>query len=834
MSSSRKKFHYSFLHSFVIFVFIALFFPQLLLAQQDITVRGTVINSVTKKPIDFVTVVFLEERKKAYTNNKGLFQLTLTKAGEHTVIIRAEGMATFQQKMNINAGDNLTFRIEPLRVSGQALEIRDERDVQKISRHTMTVKQLKEVPASFGDAINALTSLPGVNRTSGGIFGPLVIRGSSSIGNNYYLDGIPMFDPMHFGGLHSVINNNLMDKIDLYSSAFPVEFGNAYSSVIDIQTKDKVDEFAVIMDISILSASVLLESPLYKLRRDPLQDAAGNGEERDGDNDKKGYVIASGRYSYFTLLLPAIIELFGGDKPEFVPSYWDYQLKLKYFFSKSHSLTLLFFGSGDKFDFIETDELDLEDGEDPLLKGFEFQFEQMTHSQGLYYGYQPSSRFNSRFSLYNVFNKSHRYINLPAEGVADWAKDIYVDTTPNILGVKNDSRINFLNDLFQFNFGLEYVYYYFVSEGKTLRALEVETGIPDFSNEDLYQVVYIDEKLTNQTLGTYLDSKLKYSGLEVVAGVRSDYLERADTSTFDPRGRISYEFPSQTTLSLAGGHYSYFFQVNRFIFSFYPDIAKTGKELEPEKAIHRVVGIEQEFGLYTIKLEGYYNSFYDLATEYFHYDAEGNAQQGLNAAEIRARGVEIMIRKDLRENRDGFFGWISYTYTQSKYRSNLPTEDGYLGNSMNQAADPLGDQWIDYDYEQPHFLKLVIGYVYGRHTFSSKVQYYSSQPYTPIIGSTEDTDYRDLTGMERYVPIYGDSNSMRFDDFLRIDIRYSNKKHYSWGYFQWYIEVINVLNYQIANDVKWDSRYPYSSTNPEVKKPGGLVLFPSFGIEIKF
>ncbi len=40
--------------------------------------------------------------------------------------------------------------------------------------------------------------------------------------------------------------------------------------------------------------------------------------------------------------------------------------------------------------------------------------------------------------------------------------------------------------------------------------------------------------------------------------------------------------------------------------------------------------------------------------------------QGLSSGKQKTHGFEIMIRKDLRENEDGLYGWMSYTYTRSQ------------------------------------------------------------------------------------------------------------------------------------------------------------------------
>ena len=110
-------------------------------------------------------------------------------------------------------------------------------------------------------------------------------------------------------------------------------------------------------------------------------------------------------------------------------------------------------------------------------------------------------------------------------------------------------------------------------------------------------------------------------------------------------------------------------------------------------------------------------------------------------------------------------------------------------------------------------------------------------PYTSIIGSIEDTDY---TAGDRYVPIYGRRNTKHFPAIHSLDVRYSWKKNFSWGYVSFYVEILNVYNHKPEDELKWDYRFPYGPNNPKVfssaeeedKMLSGIL--PNFGAEIKF
>lgn len=815
------------------------------LAQQGrIVLQGKVFSSTDGRPVDFGTVIVLEARVKVYTGTDGSYRVTVPAPGEYTVIIRTSELKMLRTKVNLTRSVTRNFYLQPLRVIGAGITITGERDIQKVSRYTMTQKNLKEVPGSFGDSISALTSLPGVIRTNG-FFGPLVIRGADPSFNRYYIDDIPIFEPMHFGGIHSVINNNIMREIDLYASAFPAEFGSASAAVININTVDEVQEFGGYTDIGLISASALIQAPILRSSSGELHFAPPSWEYREGEFRNVGYAIASGRIGYLSVFIPLIYEAFTGDRPAFVPEYWDYQMKMKYYFNSSNSVTVLMMGSKDYLNFDDSDAglVDEDNGDDPLLVGLKAQVDWSSHSQGLYYTYQPSEMFMNRIMAYAALIKYYTYFTLTNDSAADWAKDFNVDSRPYIFSIRDKFKFEPIKKHLQIRGGAGYTYYLFTAKGKTIAA---NSSSADFNpgDKNSFTSITLDEDIRNHSVDGYLETKVVVGGLTVVPGARGDYLDRGKQYIWDPRGMASYEFPTETTLSVAGGRYSYFFQTNPYIFNTFPQVTALGTELKPERAIHRVAGVEQKFGVMnSIKLEGFYNRFYDLATEYYHYTEDGSPLEGMSSGQIKTYGFEIMLKRDLRENEEGLFGWINYTYTRSKYKSGLPTTAGLYGDVRNQVGDEYGDEWVNYMYEQRHNFKVVAGYTFRgrdsrvRHTISAKFQYYSSMPYTAIVGSNEDADYAAANpGKHRYMPAYGYPNTERLASDHQLDLRYSFRRDYSWGYVTWYVEILNIYGqwYSVQEEYHWDFRYPYSASNPTLRETEGLRIIPNFGVEVKF
>jgi hypothetical protein len=119
-----------------------------------------------------------------------------------------------------------------------------------------------------------------------------------------------------------------------------------------------------------------------------------------------------------------------------------------------------------------------------------------------------------------------------------------------------------------------------------------------------------------------------------------------------------------------------------------------GKQLPPIEAVHRVVGIEQKLDLHSLRIEAFYNDYWNIPMGYPHYEEDGSYLIGLPSGVQHTEGVEILLRKNRRENQNGLFYWASYTYTVSKFKSGLPTTAGLYGDARNGVGDPTATKWF--------------------------------------------------------------------------------------------------------------------------------------------
>ncbi len=761
------------------------------------SMQGKVIDGSTQKPVNFA-IIIIQEAGLVVNAPQGNYYMDIPKSGRYVVKVQSPGLDSITTFVTIEGNVTRNFILNPYKSKGSGVVvIKGEKDIQKISRHTMSKKEIKEVPASFGDSMNALTALPSVSRP-GGIFGPLIIRGADDAVNGYFVDDIPLYNPMHFGGFHSVINNDLIREIDLYASSYPSQFANAQGAIININTIDEVMEPGGNVDVGLISACSLIKTPI-------TEKIFIDGKEKSVN---KGYMIASARIGYLSLFIPLFYQYVLNQQLDQVPEYWDYQFKAKYYINESNSLTVLSFGSSDTMKLILKDAY-LDPGADPYWVNATWQQSQKSNNAGIYYTFKPKESFSNTMIAYGALTDFDRWLDLPSVGSGiPWAHDIGTTTKPYIFGLKDKLKVEWWKSHGELRAGVEFNYYYFKTEGVNLVPVNYPLNLSDPTS---FAKVNINDTTKNHTLVHYIENKFTIGWVTFVPGYHAEYLAAAKKQTFDPRGALSIAFPTGTTIGAAGGYYSCFMQTNASWFNDSPDLA-AASYLKPQRSIHRALSLEQKVSDYTFKAEGFYNNFWDIV-----YAQVISGRNYHNGSEIKARGFELMA-KISDESDQGLFGWMSYTYSQSKYKS-------------NKISEPYNDEWLYSDYDQTHVAKLVAGYTYKNHTLSAKFQMNSTTPYTPIVGSNKDWLYSGSG--ERYEPVYGKPNTSRLEPSHEIDIRYTYKTNYKWGFLSWYIEVINADNYQ-GEQYTFDYRMPQSESNPRIKKRNGLAMFPNFGVEAKF
>lgn len=782
-------------------------------------------------PVEFGTAVIQSAKYKTNFQD-GKLNLPNLAPGKYTLRLSGPGLQVTEIEITMPVKKKLSVTVPLQTRRTQTVRLITHDEKHNVSRHQLQQHELKSVPATFGDNISALATLPGVNRP-GGIFGPLIIRGAPDTANRYFIDDIPIINPQHFGGFQSVISNELIDDMTLFSSAFPAYYGQALGAIIDIRTIETAPKVTGTIQTGIISSNAFLAAPwsIFSPKIVPPAENATDAEKGAYQDAKRkaevdtGFFSISGRVGYLSLLVPPIYKLITGKEIIAVPEYYDYQWKARWYLGdhNRHAVSMFVFGSYDTFTLVrklsdEEKKERVEQGANPAAGDLTVFNDISSHSQSVSYDYLPRQGVKIRTLLFNTLIYSRFYREAPGRALGT----IDVNTRPNISGLREIFDIYYLDRKARLKAGVDYQYFHFNSSGITQqRKASIPSGQADFNNPDHFDILSVSALGENHLLSAYADNRVEYKGFFVTPGIRSDYLHRSREATVDLRGLAGYKFPTNTTLAFSGGLYSSFAQTNWYRFnqaSRREARVVTADYLRSEKAIHRSAALEQEFGFHIFKVEGFYNNLYDMMQP----TTAAEQAQGIfysNSAGAFTRGVEVSYRKSLQENEDGFFGWVSYTYTRA------------------DVSDASGN--YPFRYEQRHVVKMIGVLRWGAYELGARFEMFTGFPYTPIIGSNCAPGYTctGAAGTTLYSPVYSsDINSAHYPLFHRLDVRFTRKSTYSWGTFSWFIEFINVYNNEPRLRQAFRDNEPYAEgRNPRLLGPSTpLNLIPNFGLEWKF
>ena len=129
-------------------------------------------------------------------------------------------------------------------------------------------EKLRSGVAVFGspDIIKQLQILPGVaagNELSSGLF----VHGGDGNDNLFLLDGVPLYNITHFGGLFSSFNTDVVENLDFYKSGFPARYGGRLSSVVDVETSEgNMESYHGNFSIGLIDGRLHVEGPIVKNR----------------------------------------------------------------------------------------------------------------------------------------------------------------------------------------------------------------------------------------------------------------------------------------------------------------------------------------------------------------------------------------------------------------------------------------------------------------------------------------------------------------------------------------------------------------------------------------
>lgn len=264
-----------------------IFWSALSLSAQDFTqnIRGQVLDAQTQSPLPGANVVILGTNppRGTITDEEGYFLLEDVKTGRVSLQVSFIGyLPRTLSNLNLTTGKELVLKIplEERVIQTEEVVIKAGKDKTKandesavVSARQFTIEETQRYAGARNDVSRMATNYAGVS-TANDAVNDIVIRGNSPNGLLWRLEGVPIPNPNHYGGMGatggpvSMLNTNVLSNSDFMTSAFPAEYGNALSGVFDLEMRNgNYEKYEFLGQLGFNGFEIGVEGPISRKRR---------------------------------------------------------------------------------------------------------------------------------------------------------------------------------------------------------------------------------------------------------------------------------------------------------------------------------------------------------------------------------------------------------------------------------------------------------------------------------------------------------------------------------------------------------------------------------------
>ena len=739
-------------------------------ATAQVVIQGKVVDVMSRKPLVGAKVQLDKQEVFVQTTADGSFTINNIDPGYHTVTATIDGYESETSSELLFTYDKspfITLEMQSLASGVGEVTIR-KTSIQKreaespVSSQKLSIREIERNPGGNRDISKIIQSLPGVISVPG-FRNDVVIRGGSPSENKFYLDGIEIPIINHFqtqgstGGPVGLLNVNFIKEVNFYTGAFPVNYANGLSSVLDFRQMD---------------------GNANKAKYRFTLGSSDVGFTADGPIGKKTTYIFSARQSY----LQGLFSLLG---LPFLPNFIDYQAKVKVKLNEKDDISFLMVGAVDFFrlnlkvnDNI-TDSIQLKSNK--YILGYLPVYRQWNYTFGTVYTHYGAQSKTQYFLSRNMLNNtSYKYRNNDESSEDNRIFNYKSIEEENKLRIENSRTLRKWKLLA--GTGLEYVQF-----GVDNKAKILIPGAPGTAGT-----------IQDIAFSTQLDLA-KYSGFvrayrNVMGNGTLSFAGRLDGNTYNkhmqnvlnqPTASVSASLPTPVNGLFFNANVGQFTQLPSYTILGYRNAAGALDNQDRVKYIrNRMVAAGLQYNKVKdtrITLEGFYKQYanYPLALN----DSISLGNLGTDFAVVgnepvssvcdgRAYGMEFLLQK---RSRSGLYGILAYSLSWSEFSDKN-------GNAVKSAWDSR------------HTLSLVGGVKLKRNwEMGAKFRLATGRPYTPydVQRSLVKSNW-DVKGVA--LNDYNRLNTERLGTFSQLDVRVDKVWYFKKSSLNLYMDIQNFLN----------------------------------------
>ena len=780
--------------------FLTLLLPIILFAQSNQfyqTIRGTVVDQITKSPLVSANVIIADSNPLLGTSTdaNGHFRIEKVSVGRVTVKVGYIGyhpailrnILVYPAKEVVLDIELEQSVLEMEEISVQTtLDFMPLNDMATVSARRFSVEETEKYAGSRGDVARMASNYAGVSFSSDDR-NDIVIRGNTPAFLLWRLEGVEIPNPNHFamegtsGGPVGMLNNNTLSNSDFFTGAFPAEYGNALSGVFDLSMRSGNNEkFEFLGQIGFNGFELGMEGPISK----------SNGSS----------ILANYRYSTLDLM-----DKMGMDFGTVgVPKYQDFTSKVTWPTKSGRLEMFSLWGTS------EIAILDSNEGKDDFYKegGVDLYNGSTVGAGGLNYLFFHNQNTISKLSVSGFYQRTATDIYELVENGS------YLDVDDNYKEKKASAQYRFTR---KFNTKIS------TQTGISVDRMGYNLNGRYFDEDENKFFPYFDNNLTVAEGPNYLraHSQWKYKFTNNVAlntGLHFSYFDLNKSKSVEPRLGMTFNISPTQEFSVAYGLHS---RLQQLITYYFIDMepgkipVETNLDLGFTKAHHFVVGFDQRLTENTrLKIEGYYQHLFDVPVELvpssysilntgsqFAIDLKENL---VNRGTGKNYGLELTLE---RFYSNGLYFLATGSLFDSKYRAS----DGVLRNTLfdnDFVTNVLAGKEFRFSAKNTIF-------------FDVKLSYAGGKRYTPI--------NLDKSRYEREVNFFDHlAFSEQHPNYLKLDFKIGYRKSSARITQEWQFYVENATNRKNVFAQR------YNADKEEIETVYQLGLFPMINYRIYF
>ena len=761
-------------------------------AQQQ-SLKGVVKNSFTELPIADVKVQLLLNDSlisSTFTDTKGVFVFVKTPLSiydisfshiEYEAFILPDITLTSSRSENIEVGLVEAFKqLNELTINPHKDRSKNNNEMSTNSVKTIYVQDMQKLAGSLDDPIRVAGMMPGVTSDAAFSENFVSIRGNSPRGLKYQMEGVEVINPSHFarigssGGTFTVFSMQLLDKSDFFTGAFPAEYSNALSGVMDVNFRrgnQATREYSI--TAGTLGLDFSTEGPF-------------------NEKMKSSYLI---NYRYSTVGLARLI----GYPTQ--PTYQDLSFVLN-FPQKNGELKV--FGIGGT-----SDRKRLAFTDSTLWESDLDRYNLSLRSEMIMLGATYDHHINDK-NLLKVTTVGNGFRQIDN-------RNYMLSKETEIIRSKNEynSVPVTISTSLKHKFSRRHT-------NKTGASFEYASHNWEVLRYD-FEANYLDTNVigrgTSQTAKVYSQSRIFLTEKTVLnLGVSSLHYSVNNKTTLEPRIGLSYQTKGKGRLSLALGKHS---QAEHFATYLYQErdslgtVSYPNKSLDFVKAYHAIGGFKTTiFKNHYFNVEVYYQYLYDIPTEKNGTFSMANIAelQEVRALENIGTGENYGIDVGLeRYASKGLYYMINASVFESNYVDGLGVKRSTEFDQKFNVKFLAGKEYI-------------IGEKKGKTNFigwNTNVSYVGGRPYTPINLAASELNQE---------TVYNESlaYSQREKNLLFADVTFTYKINKEKRTAVWSLQIKNIFSNGAAIYREYD---PLTQQETTVKSSS---FFPNLSYKIQF